>query len=202
MTDTKPGADELRVRQLLIKQGVGPDAGLPSPVPPKPTVRPRDWLDDILDTAPQGNPQAKKPSEVAKKTPKPADEPAEDTSDEDDTDGELPRWDPIAIADKIAEAYQRRPAGERLRDAAHVVIRSKARLGQLFYTASGVWMAWRIGLTPWLLHETADAPTGIPVAVLFTGWGLNRRLDHAPLLVAWCGRAVYTATVINLVLHP
>lgn len=48
MTDTKPGADEVRVRQLLIKQGVGPDAG-PAPIPPKPTARPRDWLDDLID---------------------------------------------------------------------------------------------------------------------------------------------------------
>lgn len=51
----QPGADELRIRATLIKQGVGPDADpAPAappkpPVPPKPTVRPRDWLDDLLD---------------------------------------------------------------------------------------------------------------------------------------------------------
>lgn len=47
------GADELRIRATLIKQGVGPDADPPvppkPPIPPKPTARPRDWLDNLLD---------------------------------------------------------------------------------------------------------------------------------------------------------
>lgn len=57
MSDTKPGADELRVRAILRARGIGLDAAPPKPViPPKPAVRPRDWLDDILDSAPEPAP--------------------------------------------------------------------------------------------------------------------------------------------------
>lgn len=41
----EPGADELRMRRLLRERGVGPDAVAPPP------ARPRDWLDDIVDSA-------------------------------------------------------------------------------------------------------------------------------------------------------
>ncbi|MGQ5640890.1 MULTISPECIES: hypothetical protein [unclassified Streptomyces] len=44
-----------------------------------------------------------------------------------------PRWDPVAIADRIVHAYQRRPAGERLKHAAQFVVASRARWGQLVY---------------------------------------------------------------------
>lgn len=46
----EPGADELRMRRLLRERGVGPDAVAPSPARPRPAVRPRDWLDDIVDS--------------------------------------------------------------------------------------------------------------------------------------------------------
>jgi len=47
----EPGADELRIRSLLVARGVGSDAIPAKPVvPPRPTVRPRDWLDDLIDT--------------------------------------------------------------------------------------------------------------------------------------------------------
>ncbi|NUR04234.1 MAG: hypothetical protein HOY79_49360 [Streptomyces sp.] len=203
MTETKPGADERRIQALLKQRGVGPDAIHPPPVPLKPSVptpRPRDWLDDILDSPAPSKPAIKKSRTPA--DPDGADEGPEPESDEEEPDQDPPRWDPVAIADRIVHAYQRRAAGERLKHAAQVIVASRARWGQLLYTASGVWGAWRIGFTPWLLHETATAPTGIPVGALFLGWLVNRRLDGTPLLIAWCGRAVYTATVINLVLHP
>ena len=47
------------MRNLLTHRGVGPDANTPPAVPPKPVARPRDWLDDLLDTkATAGRPQA------------------------------------------------------------------------------------------------------------------------------------------------
>lgn len=191
-------ADELRIKSLLIRQGVGPDADPSPPDPPRPDVRPRDWLDDILDEQPAVKPKAKK------QRPEQGETGEETEPDEDEeTDGKgPPGWDPTVIADRIVHAYQQRTVGERLKHAADVVVHSRARFGQLFYTASGVWAAWRIGLTPWLLHFTADAPIGIPVLFLGVGWLVNRRFDPGPLLIAWVGRAAYTATVINLVLHP
>ncbi|MFB6955478.1 hypothetical protein ACFCYB_00220 [Streptomyces sp. NPDC056309] len=212
MAETKPGADELRIRSILRQRGVGPDAQPDATIPPMPTQRPRDWLDDILDSNP--GPAREKPanerrapggakgeSEETKPDPETEQEPEEEKPDAP-AEGQPPAWDPVAVADRIVRAYRDRPASTRLRDAADVAWKSKARLGQLVFTASGVWAAWRIGMTPWLLLHTADAPIGIPVAALGAGWLVNRRCDAGPLLIAWTGRAVYTATVINLVLHP
>lgn len=197
---TQPGADELRMRAILQTRGVGPDAAPPPVIPPEPVARPRDWLDDILDSPAPSKPAAKKP-----RTPTAPDTTSEAPGEEDGEDepGQVPsRWDPVAVADRIVHAYQQRPAGERLKHAAQVVVASRARFGQLVYTASGVWAARQVGFTPWLLHFDHDAPVGIPVGILGLGWLVNRRLDGTPLLVAWCGRAIYTATVINLFLHP
>lgn len=201
------GGDELRIRSLLIMNGVGPDAGIPGGIPPKPIARPRDWLDDILDA--KAVPAPTKPRRVSKKQTAPdLDEPAsepEDETGEDDAPEEAdapPAWDPVAIADRMARAYRDRPIGERLKDAADVVVNSRARFGQLFFTASGVWFTWRIGFTPWLVHFTEDAPVGIPIVAFGLGWALNRRLDATAMAFAWIGRAIYTATLINLVLHP
>lgn len=69
------GADEIRVRTILRQSGVGPDA-----IPAKPTVRPRDWLDDILDApttppppviAPAAVPQPPRPPEPRPTAAKP-----------------------------------------------------------------------------------------------------------------------------------
>ena len=220
MTDTKPGADELKVRDRLIALIDGPPALPPPParppmpaVPTKPTTRPRDWLDDILDepaaeVAAVPEEQVKRPWWKAKPAPEPEDEPEDDEEGEGGEEGEdeeetaPPGWDPVAIADRIVHAYHKRPAGVRLKHAAQVITHSRARWGQLVYTATGVWAAWRIGFTPWLYHFTANAPLGIPIVALGVGWAVNRRLDGTPLVFAWVGRAIYTATVINLVLHP
>lgn len=59
--------DELRVRQILRQAGVGPDA-----IPPKPTERPRDWLDDILDAPTPTPPVPAAPRAPAPPTPDPA----------------------------------------------------------------------------------------------------------------------------------
>ncbi|GED89329.1 hypothetical protein [Streptomyces sp. 6-11-2] len=209
---TAPEADERRVRHELLKLGVGPDALAAPVLPPKPTVRPRDWLDDILDsgTAPASKKPAKKQRALAgpkgeseeRKPDSETEEKPEEGEPDTPADGQPPAWDPVAVADRIVRGYRERPATVRLRDAADVAWKSKARLGQLVFTGSGVWAAWRVGLTPWLLQHTADAPIGIPVLILGVGWLVNRRCDAGPLLISWISRAVYTATVINLVLHP
>lgn len=70
MSDTRPGADELRVRGILRARGVGPDA-TPPPVPPKPTAPPRDWLDDILDSNATATPPPASASTRPATDPKP-----------------------------------------------------------------------------------------------------------------------------------
>ncbi|MCZ4513486.1 hypothetical protein O3Q52_36145, partial [Streptomyces sp. ActVer] len=70
----KPGADELRIRGILRQRGVGPDAP-PATVPPRPAVRPRDWLDNILDAnattppTPAEEPPAERPESPSGPTP-------------------------------------------------------------------------------------------------------------------------------------
>lgn len=59
--------DELRVRAILRQAGVGPDA-----IPPKPTERPRDWLDDILDSPAPPPPAPTVPQVVKETEPRPA----------------------------------------------------------------------------------------------------------------------------------
>jgi hypothetical protein len=59
------GADELEIRDRLRKLEVGPDAGPTPVIPPKPTTRPRDWLDDVLD----GNAAAPGPVSAPRKRP-------------------------------------------------------------------------------------------------------------------------------------
>ena len=68
---TDQGADELRMRALLLTRQVGPDA-----IPPKPKSRPRDWLDDLLDadTAPEPEPVPEAEEEPGQ--PEPAETPA------------------------------------------------------------------------------------------------------------------------------
>ncbi|MHC5259893.1 hypothetical protein ACYSUO_18605 [Streptomyces sp. UC4497] len=75
MTDTRPGADEKRVRFLLRRAGVGPDAD-EQPLPAAPAHLPagfepraHDWLDDILD----GN--ADEPAPRPARAPRPAKQP-------------------------------------------------------------------------------------------------------------------------------
>ncbi|MER7738872.1 hypothetical protein ABTX34_11195 [Streptomyces sp. NPDC096538] len=63
---TAPEPDELRVRAILRQTGVGPDA-----IPPRPTERPRDWLDDILDTPAPPPPAPGAPEPSAPPAPRP-----------------------------------------------------------------------------------------------------------------------------------
>lgn len=205
MEPNDPDEQERAVRDRLITLVDGrPPRSRAAPA--EPAERPRDWLDDIIDAPASPAPEPKTKPRMSRKAPE-QEEPASETDDEGDSDDDQDErkpatWDPVAIADRIVHAYQQRPATERLKHAAQVVVHSRAQIGQLIYTASGVWAAWRIGFTPWLLHFTADAPEGVPVFFVGLGWLVNRRFDAAPMVVAWIGRAAYTATVINLVLHP
>jgi hypothetical protein len=71
---TEPGEDEHRIRRALDARGVGY-----APQPPSGPVRPRDWLDDLMDDQPE--PRAAPPA--------PPEPPKSTTTD---TPGE-PRWD-------------------------------------------------------------------------------------------------------------
>jgi hypothetical protein len=76
MTNTRPGPDEKRVRFLLRRAGVGPDAdeqalpATPAHLPAGFEPRARDWLDDILDS--NTDQPAPRPKRAPRRTPEPA----------------------------------------------------------------------------------------------------------------------------------
>jgi hypothetical protein len=71
MSGAKPDADERRIQDRLRKLVDGPTVE-PPPMPPGPPpdgyrpARPRDWLDDILDSNATPPPPAHVPESVAK----------------------------------------------------------------------------------------------------------------------------------------
>ncbi|HLL33258.1 MAG TPA: hypothetical protein VK545_05040, partial [Streptomyces sp.] len=125
-----------------------------------------------------------------------------DRQDEEDRDGGVPPWDPVAVAGRLVRAHQTRPVHGRIQALAQKAVTRQRRIGPGIYTATGAWAGWKIGLTPWLIDVTAGAPLGISLLLVWFGWSLHRASDQAVLLVAWCGRAAYTSTVLAVALQP
>jgi hypothetical protein len=198
-----PGADELRIRSLLVTRGVGPDA-----IPPKPMERPRDWLDDIVDTdlapapveedAPEPEeaadpepvepgrpkarkPRARKPGKSKPRRPKPG--------------TARTAWDtrPPAPRQSLTEAWDNIPY----------------RLRWLAYHATSAYMGWSLGLVDWSTHVTAwIAQTGLvgPQAFFWyaTAGGtllIYRRTRAWWWPVAWLAAIPLTSTVVGVLLY-
>lgn len=135
------GADERRIASLLRQHGVGPDAEPPLVVPPMPTVRPRDWLDDILESdgpsAPpllvELVPEAPAPSEPRKTKPKKP----KKTRPSNRGEG----YNPLAARSprqSLLDAYDRVPP----------------RVRWLGYHATAAYMGWTLGLVNWSTYVT------------------------------------------------
>jgi hypothetical protein len=197
-----PGADELRVRALLIARQVGPDA-----IPPKPTGRPKDWLDDIIttDLAPTTEEQAAPepqekptlaapakatkplPAKTATKKPKKAKRPKPGTP-RAAFDGRPP-----APRQSLADAWERVPG----------------RLKWLAYHATAAYLGWSMGLVGWATYVTAwIAQTGLvgPQALFWYA------AAGATVLVyrctrgwwtpaAWLAAVPVTSTVVGVLLY-
>ncbi|MEV6014714.1 hypothetical protein [Streptomyces sp. NPDC051997] len=183
MADTKPGADEIRIRNILRKNGIGPDAPAPV-VPPKPTARPRDWLDDILDTPPTPKPEPAAAEPAARPAPKPA-PPARPKAKK----RKAPKpgrartaWDsrPPSPRQSLLDAYDRIPY----------------RLKWLAYHASGAYLGWMVGLVDWTTYVTAwIAHTGLvgPQAFLWYAAAACTFLLHHRTRRSWWPVAWLTA---------
>jgi hypothetical protein len=198
-TGHEPGADELRIRDQLRNQGVGPNA-----IPPKPTGRPRDWLDDILDSppaaavetpepqprpalAPVGKPKALKPKRSrAKKRPKrKLQGPGQART----------AWDsrPPSPRQSLAEAYDRIPY----------------RLKWLAYHASAAYLGWTVGLVDWVTYVTAwIAATGLGgfQAALWYGAAAGTFLLYHQTRgrwrpVAWLAAVPASSVVVGVLLY-
>lgn len=215
------GADELRIRATLIKQGVGPDAEhapvVPPrpPVPPKPTTRPRDWLDNLLDDnattgaggqddEPEGDepapeidpPKGPKPTAAVKAKPqaKPRKRKKRKARRPGPNTPHTP-WDahPQSPRQSLIEAYDRIPY----------------RLKWLGYHATAAYLGWTCGLVDYATYVTrwiADTGTVGPQAFFWYVTGaatflLYRRTRGHWWPVAWCAAVPVTSTVVGVLLY-
>lgn len=207
-----PGADELRIRQILRQHEVGPDAIDPPAVPPKPAQPPRDWLDDILDdnaepAAPVEEPAAAEPEPTADKpvqkrpsrprTRKPSGHKKKDSRPKHRSAPAAPRtaWDsrPAAPRQSLAEAWDRVPY----------------RLKWLAYHATAVGAGWRIGLVGWATHTAAWFAAGRwTSAQAFVLYGLGacvialyRRSRGWAWPAAWAAVIPLSSVVVGVLLY-
>jgi hypothetical protein len=180
-----PGADELRIRGILRSRGVGPDAPPPAtPIPPRPTARPRDWLDDILDSS-SAPPQ---PGPVPS-TPPP------------------PPAPPTVPAPPVPPVPRRKPAPRQaLTDAWHT---APPRLRWLAYHATAAAAGWRLGIVDWATDTTAWYAAGhwtAPSAWVIYGLtamacGLYRRSRAWAWPIAWTAAIPVSAATAGLLLY-
>lgn len=194
------GADELRIRALLLAREVGPDA-----VPPTPAVRPRDWLDEIVDTdlapaaptpaEPVDDKPADTPAPVAKTKPKPASKPGKKKQRKTKPGAARAAVDtrPPSPRQSLAEAWDRVPY----------------RLKWLAYHASAAYLGWTIGLVDWATYVTAwIAATSLvgPQALFwYVAAGatvlIYRRTRGWWRPVAWLAAVPATSTVVGVLLY-
>lgn len=213
MTENQ-GADELRVRAILKDRGVGPDAATPA-VPPKPTGRPRDWLDDILDTKHATKP-APKPVVAEKPKPAPAARAVEKTSPKPSPAETKPQ-----AKTKKRKKKPKRPGPDTPRsafDTPETTPRQSLldawgavpyRLKWLAYHVAAGYLGWSVGLVGWWTYVTAwIAETGLlgwqaifwhVVAVL--EFLIYHRTRGAWLPVAWLAAVPATSTVVGVLLY-
>lgn len=228
MSDTTtPGADELRIRALLLAREVGPDAGPAAEAParassarlpdwwapkpgisatvteptaePTPAVRPRDWLDDILDTDPE--PEAE-PEAAEEEAP----EPEQATPPARPSKPKKRKKKPRPGAPRAAVDTRPTPPRQSLADAWD---RTPARLKWLAYHTSAAYLGWSLGLVDWATYVTAwIADTGLvgPQALFwYCAAGatvlIYRRTRGWWRPVAWLAAVPVSSTVVGVLLY-
>jgi hypothetical protein len=200
-----PGADELRIRQLLIKQGVGADAEPTPVIPPKPTARPRDWLDELLDdnaTTPEPAPEAAEetapePEPAAPETPAARKKPKVKTQKR--RRKRAKRHDPHAPR----SAWDSQPESPRqsLLDAwAGIPYRLKWLAAHLTAAAIG----WRLGLVDWATDTAAWYAAGHwtngSAWVLYVFAGIVAALYRMGRGWAWLFRLLASVPIASVVI--
>lgn len=200
MPETPPlEADEREIRNRLRALGVGPDA-----IPPKPTVRPRDWLDDLLDTQPAPEP------EPAEEQPQPAPAAPEKTPEPPKkTRTPKPRKkqkQPKPGTPRAGVDSRPAPVRQSLADAWGQV---PPRLKWLAYHASAAVFGWWLGWVGWATDTAAWYAAGhwtTPSAWVLYGLGvctcaLYSKTRSWRLPVAWMAAVPVTSIVVGVLLY-
>jgi hypothetical protein len=200
-----PGADERRMRAILRSREVGPDA-VPPAIPPKPTARPRDWLDEILTSA--GPTPA--PATPAPPAARPPEEEAEPDAEQDEPKKTKPK--PKKRKRRNPHAPHS-PLDSRPEDPRQSLVdawdRIPYRLKWLGYHGSAAYLGWSCGLVDYASYVTAwIADTGLvgPQAVFWYVVGaatflLHRRTRGWPLPIAWLAAVPATSVVVGVLLY-
>lgn len=181
---TSPDADELRIRSILRKLGVGPDATPPAmpPDPPPPAYKPGPAREDWWSPA----------------------EPVEDDTD-DEPDEEQPR--PFAPQPDYWPRPHIPAALTTVPDKAAAAISPGTR--RLLYNASAAGAGWALGLYDQFAAALADCGTNYSISgaiVLGVGGSLliahvwDRRTRHWWGGIAWCARIPLATAVLALAL--
>lgn len=229
MSDTKPDADETRIRGILRERidGYAPQPELPA-VPPalpdgyQPAPDPDAWWDDLYpveETKPAPEPEQRRP---APRMPdwwrrKPTDLAAdEETTEEPDEDEEGEDTGP-------EPAPTRRPRKRRNTRPAYLDDRPPAprqslldaydriphRLKWLGYHATAAAAGWRLGWVNWSTNTAAWYTAGhwtTPTAFVLYGLGLcayalYRRTRGAPWPIAWAAAVPVSSVVVGVLLY-
>lgn len=207
---TELGADELRMRAILVARQVGPDA-----VPPKPSVRPRDWLDDLLedDSTPEPNPEeetAEEPEATPESVPVEEQEeqfqPRPKLSRPAKKSGSKKRKKPKPGASRAGVDTRPTLTRQSLADAWDNI---PTRLKWLAYHASAAYLGWSMGLVGWSTYVTAWIATTGPLGPQAVFWYVAaagtvlvyRRTRTWWTPAAWLAAVPVTSTVVGVLLY-
>lgn len=189
-----PGADELRVRARLRQLVDGPPAVPPAPaVPPMPTRRPRDWLDDILDSTPAPTPAPSGPQPIA--------EPVYKTKATPE-----PQPSPQPRARRPARTRQQHAPRQSLLEA---TARIPRRIRWLIYHATAAGAGWWLGWVDWSTSTASWFAAGhwtAPSAWVLYGLGacvcgLYRRSRTWAWPAAWAAAVPVSSVVLGVLLY-
>lgn len=211
MSRVEPGADELRIRSLLRRHGVGPDAQ------PAPTVLPADDLTDPAWDEPDQPPPAPrrraprmpdwwKPKPTDLTTDDADDEPATDDADDEPAEEVMPepgRWW-TAQPDYYPRPHT--PAAlTHARDRAETAISPRTR--RALYDATAAGTGWLLGLYRLFATALDDCGTHYSTAgALVLGIGgcaviahvWDRRTRHWWPGIAWAARIPLATAILAL----
>lgn len=214
MDETKPGPDEVRMRGILRRNGVGYDAGLPA-VPPRlpdeyePAPDPDAWWDELYPDEqpppPKSVPSPRRSDWWSKEPPVDVDESAADEEpDVEATPAGPGRFTP-------QPGYWPRPhmpaAVHRQRDRAADAISPGTR--RLLYNASAAGAGWVLGLYQQFAGALADCGTSYSIsgALVLGAGGIaliahmwDRRTRHWWPGIAWVARIPLATAITALAL--
>ena len=224
----QPEADELRIRSILQRRGVGPDAheATARPDDPTPAADPDSWWDDLYSEQPEREPErrtaprlrpwwSKEPSDLTHEADEEPDEGEPETST--DPDPEPADTDPQPTDDAGSSGrwtpqpdYWPRP---HMPDVfTHIPDRAEAAIShgtrRLLYNATAAGAGWGLGLYEQFAHVIEDCATTSIGAALVVGIGStvliahvwDRRTRHWWPGIAWIARIPLATAVLALAL--